>query len=312
MKEFRDRVLIPTLVPLAALGIIVVVVLNISRLLIALHDRSGPNTVTVLAVVLSSAILFGFAWYSARGTTRSTTSVSLMSVAGIMVILGGLFGAEALHEEELEQKAKAKEQEVKPDLVIEAFDIGWRQTELKIGPGKVTIEMVNTGAIAHTFVLEGVPAAPKLTTPGSGDRDAGSFDVQAGSYTYFCDIPGHRQGGMEGQLVVDPSAPAPGAGGGGGGGGAAAGTPVNIEGGEMFFQPKEVTAPAGPVSITLTNKGLIQHNLVVQEDPAFKKLDVNPGQSATGTLDAKPGTYTLYCDIPGHRPAGMETKLTVT
>jgi len=31
MKEFRDRVLIPTLVPLGALAIIVVVVLNISR-----------------------------------------------------------------------------------------------------------------------------------------------------------------------------------------------------------------------------------------------------------------------------------------
>jgi len=328
MKEFRDRVLIPTLVPLAALGIIAVVVLNVSRLLIALHDRSGPNVVTALAVILSAGILFGFTWYSARGTTRSTTSVSLMSVAGIMVILAGLFGAEALHEEELEKKAHEQEQQVEPDLVVEAFDIGWRQTELTIGPGNVTVEMVNTGAIAHTFVLEGVPAAAKLTTPGSGDRDAGSFEVQPGNYTYFCDIPGHRQGGMEGQLIVDPSAPPPGGGGGGGGaaadpsapppggggggGGPAGPTPLNIEGGDIFFQPKEVTAPAGPVAITLTNKGLIQHNLVVQEDPSFETIDVNPGQSGTSTLDAKPGTYTIYCDIPGHRAAGMEAKLTVT
>ena len=311
MKEFRDRVLIPTLVPLAALGIIVVVVLNVSRLLIALHDRSGPNTVTALAVILSAGVLFGFTWYSARGTTRSTTSISLMSVAGIMVILAGLFGAEALHEEELEKKAHEEEQQVEPDLVLEAFDIGWRQTELTIGPGNVTIEMVNTGAIAHTFVLEGVPAAPKLTTPGAGDRDAGSFEVQPGNYTYFCDIPGHRQGGMEGQLIVDPSAPPPG-GGGSGGGGAAAGTPIDVEAGDIFFQPKEFSAPAGPISITVTNTGLIQHNLLVQEDPAFEKLDVAPGQSATGTLEAKPGTYTLYCDIPGHRPAGMEAKLTVS
>ena len=308
MKEFRDRVLIPTLVPLAALGIIVVVVLNISRLLIALEERSGPNVVTALAVILSSGILFGFAWYSARGAARSTASISLMSVAGIMVILAGLFGAEALHEEELEKKAKEHEQVVEPDLTVHAFDIGWREKELTIGPGKVAIKMVNEGAIAHTFVLEGVAGGKKLNTPSAGATDIGTFDVQAGTYTYFCDIPGHRQGGMEGQLVVDPAAPAPGSGGGGGGGG----TPLAIEGGDLFFRPKEATAPAGPVSITLTNVGALQHNLVIQEDPAFKKLDVAPGQSATGTLEAKPGTYTLYCDIAGHRPAGMEAKLTVS
>ena len=100
MKEFRDRVLIPTLVPVAALAIIVVVVLNVSRVLLALEERSGPNTVTALAVILSSGILFGFTYFSSRGEEKSTASVSLMSVAGIMVILAGYFGAEAIHEEE--------------------------------------------------------------------------------------------------------------------------------------------------------------------------------------------------------------------
>jgi plastocyanin len=313
MKEFRDRVLIPTLVPVAALAIIVVLVLNISRVLIALEERAGPNPVTFLAIILSSGILFGFTYFSSRGEEKSTASVSLMSVAGIMVILAGIFGAEAIHEEEQEAKEKAKETAFTPDLTVHAFDIGWREKELTIGPGKVNIEMVNEGAIAHTFVLEGAAGAPKLETPSGGSKDGGSFDLQAGTFTYFCDIPGHRQGGMEGKLTVDPSAPAPGGGaGGGGGGGGAAGTPIAIEAGDLFFKPKEITASAGPVTINLTNKGLIQHNLVIQEDPAFKKIDLAPNTSGSGTLEAKPGTYTFYCDVAGHRPAGMEGKLTVS
>jgi plastocyanin len=237
------------------------------------------------------------------------------------VLAAGFFGAEFIHEnEEAERAHAAAEAEAsKPDLIVHAIDINWREKELKIGPGTVGIQMVNEGSIAHTFVFEGVTSGRKLSTPGAGDTDQAKFELQPGTYVYFCDVPGHRQGGMEGTLIVDPAAPAPGSGGGGaggggggGGGGAAAGTPLNIEGVDIRFNPREATAPAGPVTITLTNAGAIQHNLVVQEDPSFQKLDVAPGQTATGTLQAKPGTYTLYCDIPGHRPAGMETKLTVT
>lgn len=315
MKEFRDRVLIPLLVPIGALAIIAVVVLNISRLLLALEEESGPETVTALAVILSSGILFGFTWYSAKGDeARSSSSVALMSLAGIMVLGAGFFGAEFIHENEEEERAHAaaEAEASKPDLTAHAFDIGFREKELKIGPGKVRIEMVNEGSIAHTLVLEGVTSGRKLSTPGNGNHDSAAFDVTPGTYTYFCDIPGHRGGGMEGKLVVDPSGPAPGSGG-AGGGGAAAGTPLNIDGADLSFAPKESSVPAGPVAITLKNVGKIQHTLVIQEDPSFKKLDTQAGQSATGTLNAKPGTtYTMFCDVPGHRAAGMEAKLTVS
>ena len=313
MKEFRDRVLIPLLVPLGALAIIAVVVLNVSRLLLALEEESGPETVTALAVILSSAILFGFTYFSARGDEqRSTSSVALMSLAGVMVLIAGFFGAEFIHENEEEERAHARElaEQSKPDLIVHAFDIGFREKELKIGPGNIRIEMVNDGAIAHTFVLEGVTSGKKLSTPATGNKDSAAFEIaQPGTYTYFCDIAGHRQGGMEGTLIVDPSAPAPGSGGAGGGGG---GTPLKIDGADLSFTPKNPTAPAGPISITLTNVGKIQHTLLVEEDPSFKKLDTQPGQSATGTLNAKPGTYTLFCDVAGHRAAGMEAKLTVS
>ena len=310
MKEFKERVLIPLLIPLGALAIIAVVVLNVSRVLLALEERSGPHTVTAVAVIVASSVLFGFTWFASKGE-RTAGNMSLLSVAGIMVIIAGFIGFEAIQEDQDKERAKKTEEAAanKPDLIVEAFDLGFKEKELKIGPGKVTIQEVNTGATAHTLVIDGVPGK-KLSVPAHDAKDMATFQIAAGTYTYFCDIPGHRQAGMEGKLIVDPSGPAPGSG--AGGGGAAAGAPAKIDAADLSFSPKELTAAAGPVTVTLNNIGKIQHTLVVDGEPSFKKLVADPGQSPTGTFTAKAGqTYILYCDVPGHRAAGMEAHLKI-
>jgi len=312
MKEFKDRVLLPLLVPLGALAIIVVVVLNVSRVLLALEERSGPHTVVAIAVILSAGILFGCTWFASQGEERSVGSMSLLSVAGIMVIIAGFIGFESMQEEadKKREEQKALAEQSKPNLIVEAFDIGFKEKELKTGPGKVRIQEVNTGATAHTLVIEGVTSGRKLSVPGHDVKDTAAFDLQPGTYTYYCDIPGHRQAGMEGKLIVDPSLPIPG-GGEGGGAAAGGGAPVKIDAADLSFAPKDATAPAGKVTITLNNIGKIHHTLVVDGEPNFKKLEADPGQTPTETFDAKPGEYVLYCDVPGHRAAGMESKLKV-
>src|SRR5439155_10850892 len=122
MKEFKDRVLLPLLVPLGALAIIVVVVLNVSRVLLALEERSGPHTVTAVAIIVASGVLFGFTYASSRGEERSAATTSLLSVAGIMVIIAGFIGFEAIQEDQTKEKEKAaKNAPANPDVVIEAF-----------------------------------------------------------------------------------------------------------------------------------------------------------------------------------------------
>src|SRR5438270_1856633 len=99
MKEFKERVLIPLLIPLGALAIIAVVVLNISRVLLALEERSGPHTVVVVAVIVASGILFGCTYYASRGEERSAGNMSLLSVAGIMIIIAGFIGFDGINED---------------------------------------------------------------------------------------------------------------------------------------------------------------------------------------------------------------------
>lgn len=96
-------------------------------------------------------------------------------------------------------------------------------------------------------------------------------------------------------------------GGGGGGGGGADFVAVDI----AYDQaPEEV--PAGTVSATLTNEGSIEHNVVIEELGDEKILDAAPGETDSAEVELEAGEYTYYCDVAGHRAAGMEGTLTVT
>ena len=70
-------------------------------------------------------------------------------------------------------------------------------------------------------------------------------------------------------------------------------------------------ASAGPVAITYRNDGSIEHTLVIEGVDGFR-LDVpKHGDTEQATTNLQSGEYTIYCDIPGHREAGMHATLTV-
>ncbi|MCL1595542.1 MAG: multicopper oxidase domain-containing protein [Actinomycetia bacterium] len=106
-----------------------------------------------------------------------------------------------------------------------------------------------------------------------------------------------------------------------GGGEASAGTGDEAAGAENapttlsatlseFAITGNLSAEPGEIVIDVQNDGAIAHNLsVLGED---KTSDLNGGEAevlSLGNLAA--GTYTVVCDIPGHRESGMETELIV-
>lgn len=77
----------------------------------------------------------------------------------------------------------------------------WAVTgDLEVGPGDLTIELTNTGALPHNLVFENGPRSVDLNGGQTTTFHVG--ELEAGAYTIFCDIAGHRAAGMEARLVV--------------------------------------------------------------------------------------------------------------
>jgi plastocyanin len=77
------------------------------------------------------------------------------------------------------------------------------------------------------------------------------------------------------------------------------------------FNSDQFTTPGGIVEINYVDEGT-SHTLVFEEQEfAGFKLAVPQGP-ATGKVEIGEGEYTIYCDLPGHRAAGMEALVTVT
>ena len=84
-------------------------------------------------------------------------------------------------------------------------------------------------------------------------------------------------------------------------------------GGKYDYDLDSYTAKAGTINVALVNEGKENHNILVAGVDSKKfKLTVTPGQTATGAVTLAARTYDIYCDIAGHRDAGMEAKLVVS
>jgi plastocyanin len=68
--------------------------------------------------------------------------------------------------------------------------------------GKVTIESKNDESIGHNIAVEGNGVDQKGQVVQGGGTSKITVDLKAGTYTFFCSVPGHRAGGMEGKLTV--------------------------------------------------------------------------------------------------------------
>lgn len=79
----------------------------------------------------------------------------------------------------------------------------------------------------------------------------------------------------------------------------------------LAFEPDRATVAAGVVTIELTSDPGVPHTFTIEEIDDVEVVMAAGGETATGTIELEPGTYTFYCSIPGHRQAGMEGTLTV-
>jgi uncharacterized cupredoxin-like copper-binding protein len=84
-------------------------------------------------------------------------------------------------------------------------------------------------------------------------------------------------------------------------------------GGSLAYTTTEATTEAGEVEVELNNPQALTHDVAIEDskgEVVGQTEQIESGSDST-TVDLKPGTYTFFCTVPGHREAGMEGTLTV-
>jgi nitrite reductase (NO-forming) len=206
---------------------------------------------------------------------------------------------------------------------------------------KVVFNVVNDGISFHAFgvtqntegfsgVIPGseiaAPTNPlKPTESGTSEFIAG----EEGTYYYICTVPGHRDQGMVGEIIVSGSS-----------GPSVAAPPTGVSHelefdfiessdfrtlafnalpGEEGHNPDVTVNSGDEVTITTTNAGMSFHAFGVVSNPddfnsvifdsaiAAATNPLKPGESGSTTFIAgAPGTYYYICTVPGHALQGMQ------
>ncbi len=85
-------------------------------------------------------------------------------------------------------------------------------------------------------------------------------------------------------------------------------------GGQLAYTTNKALATAGQVTIEMKNMSGVMHNVAIQSGtsgPVLGHTEFQTKGATSLTVKLKPGSYTFFCQAPGHRAAGMYGTLTV-
>ena len=211
--------------------------------------------------------------------------------------------------------------------------------EMSVGD-KVVFNVVNNGMSFHAFgvtkdtegfagIIPGSEIAAPTNPLKPGESGISEFIAgEEGTYYYICTVPGHRDQGMVGEIIVSGSS-----------GPAVAAAPTGVSHefefdfvesadfrtlafnalpGEEGNNPDVIVNSGDEVTITTNNVGMSFHAFGVVSNPddfnsvifdsaiAAATNPLKPGESGSTTFTAgAPGTYYYICTVPGHALQGM-------
>ncbi len=135
--------------------------------------------------------------------SRTTTLIALFLAALALAACGG--------DDEETAPTDTAPDDVNPateSLEVSAVPDGslaYEQDSLETEAGAVTVTFTNPAPVAHDFCVEdsGGEEIGCAAIVADGDQSTTTLDLEAGEFTFFCSVAGHREGGMEGPLTVE-------------------------------------------------------------------------------------------------------------
>ncbi len=200
----RDRLLLPLLLPLAAMLAVFLFVVNISRVFLA----SGENTSVVIGTIVTVGILAGGAAISASPRLRSSTLVMLLAGLMVLVLSAGLLSLGP--SEESESSAGGFKEPAGPPVATLEVDalpsLSFQAKEFTVPAGIIQVNYIDRGGTHTLLFQEPQFSGFQLAVPQG--KKSGKVELKPGSYTIYCSIPGHRAAGMEATVTaVEGAAP---------------------------------------------------------------------------------------------------------
>ena len=192
--------------------------------------------------------------------------------------------------------------------------------------GSFTFDVTNAGKVPHDLVVKGNGVSVKTPLLNPGESKTLKVELKPGTYELYCSVPGHKQLGMDLHITVSTAASATTAPTTTTTAAGTASTPtsttqttpsakttVKVTEVDFKIQLPKTSFPAGSFTFDVKNAGKVPHDLVVKGNGVNAKTPLlDPGQSKTLGVDLKPGTYELYCSVPGHKQLGMDLHITVS
>jgi plastocyanin len=200
-EALRTRLLLPLLVPILAAAAIAFYAINLSRALLA----GGSTGALVIASVVTLLILAGAAWISATPNLRTPTLTVVMALLLGLVSAAGLTSlgpSEEKHEEATTGYTPPAGEPVATIEVDALATLKFQADNFNTQAGINEIVYVLRGG-THTLLFEEPQFRGfRLFVGGNKTEDRGKVELEPGTYTIYCDVPGHREAGMVATITV--------------------------------------------------------------------------------------------------------------
>jgi plastocyanin len=167
-------------------------------------DRLALRNTPVFRLLAAGVLVAGLAGCGSSSTSTSSTTESTTAPSASTTASSSATTTAASSSSAAGAPAGGAAQVVKLAANPEG-SLSYNTTTLSAHPGKVTIEFTNMAPLQHNVTVESGSGTGKVlgSTPTfDGGTKSVTLDLKAGTYTFFCSVPGHRQAGMQGTLTV--------------------------------------------------------------------------------------------------------------
>jgi uncharacterized cupredoxin-like copper-binding protein len=208
--DFRERAFLPVILPLGVIVGFFLFAFSLSRVFLAL-----PQIVSTLTALTVAGYLLLIAGLVAARPRIGSTALGVGVVLGMVaVVAAGAISAAAGprefhaavgedHDEPADPDTEENDEEAVevPDdaIVFTAIDIDFVEDTQQAPAGEAVFTLVNEGAIFHDLTIDELGIHIEANP---GETVTETVQLEAGTYDYYCSVPGHRAAGMEGTLEV--------------------------------------------------------------------------------------------------------------